>query len=611
MNDRFGVTAALQRFLDEAAVLYLDQADVEKLKAVGPDLRIGPLKKAGILTVGQAYTYPQRAMERLPGMGAGYVKEIKKAARDYISEAKKEVPLRVDPENRTPAASRLIQAVASHLKGERVSETEAWDGFVKQSADFYAVMNAFDPYREERTKSRLPEKIAKAVVQQEVNLSYFKGTPRSYQYFGIQYALYEERSLLGDEMGLGKTIQALGMMSHLYARGLKYFLVICPASVLVNWQREVEKFLSIPGYIFHGQDMEEDIHPWMEEGGIGITNFESLGRLCEAWNLVERVTPFPDLVVVDEAHYLKNPGAARTVLAGRILEKSRYALLMTGTPLENRVEEMCQLVSLIRPEFAEELKNMAAYDKATRFEEKAAPVYLRRTREDVLGELPDLIEEDAWCELSKEERSQYRLSVAAGNFMAMRQLSWEMKDPAQSVKAQRLLEICQEARENHRKVIVFSFFRNTLEKVREVLKEGAMEPINGSVPPARRQSILDAFAASEGSPYVLPCQVISGGMGLNIQSASVVVFCEPQIKPSLETQAISRAYRMGQVNSVLVFRLYAKDTVDESIRLILMDKQHIFDEYADPSAVGDESLKQEVTVNVQQLIDMEKEREAE
>ncbi len=138
-----------------------------------------------------------------------------------------------------------------------------------------------------------------------------------------------------------------------------------------------------------------------------------------------------------------------------------------------------------------------------------------------------------------------------------------------------------------------------------------MEPINGSVPPARRQSILDAFAASEGSPYVLPCQVISGGMGLNIQSASVVVFCEPQIKPSLETQAISRAYRMGQVNSVLVFRLYAKDTVDESIRLILMDKQHIFDEYADPSAVGDESLKQELTVNVQQLIDMEKEREAE
>ncbi|MBO4888216.1 MAG: DEAD/DEAH box helicase [Firmicutes bacterium] len=612
MADKYGITAALHHWLDDAAIRYLDEVDIEKLKIASPNLRLSGLQNAGITTVGKAYNYSPRSMERLPGVGADTVRQVKAAARAYIAEAKKEVPIRLDPEGRPPLDTRLIQALYAERKDSRGSAEEAWNDFLIHGAEYYTLIEQYDPYRNERqTQVDLPAEIVKAVLETPADLRYFTGTPRSYQLFGIQYSIYEKRSLLGDEMGLGKTIQALGLIAHLYAQGRNKFLVICPASVLINWQREAEKFCQIPAYIFHGQDMEQDIAPWMEKGGIGVTNFESLGKLSALWHM-EEVSPEEeqpdklfDLCVIDEAHYIKNPAATRTILAGRILKRAEYALMMTGTPLENKVDEMCQLVELIRPEFADELRKMAAYDKATQFSEKAAPVYLRRTRDDVLTELPDLIEEDAWVELTKEERNEYRKSVMAGNFMAMRQVSWEQKDPKESVKALRLREIVEEAGANKRKVIVFSFFRNTLEKVREILGEAAMEPINGSVPPAKRQAILDAFAAGtfpeedpknspdgedQSIPYVLPCQVISGGMGLNIQSASVVIFCEPQIKPSLETQAISRAYRMGQVQKVLVFRLYAKDTVDEKIREILMEKQSVFDEYADPSSVGEESL---------------------
>ena len=116
-----------------------------------------------------------------------------------------------------------------------------------------------------------------------------------------------------------------------------------------------------------------------------------------------------------------------------------------------------------------------------------------------------------------------------------------------------------------------------------------MPPINGSVPPQRRQEIIDEFDKAPAGTVLL-AQIQSGGTGLNIQSASVVVICEPQFKPSIENQAISRAYRMGQSRNVLVHRLLGDDTVDEKITQLLEQKQAMFDAFADESAVGQESL---------------------
>ena len=210
----------------------------------------------------------------------------------------------------------------------------------------------------------------------------------------------------------------------------------------------------------------------------------------------------------------------------KLLTKTEGVLYMSGTPLVNRVDEMCFLVDCLQPKIAQKLERVKNISTAEQFRQELAPVYLRRVRADVLKELPELIEKEQWCELSKKEQEIYREAVESGNLMAIRQVSWQMPELSESSKAQRLLEICETAKAEGRKVIVFSFFRNTLQKVRQLLGERCMETISGDITPARRQEIVDAFNAAEPGA-VLVSQVQAGGTGLNIQAASVIIFCEP------------------------------------------------------------------------------------
>ena len=149
-----------------------------------------------------------------------------------------------------------------------------------------------------------------------------------------------------------------------------------------------------------------------------------------------------------------------------------------------------------------------------------------------------------------------------------------------------MLEIIEEAKAEGRKVIIFSFYLDVIEKISELLGSQCTEPINGSVTPNRRQEIIDDFDNAPAGK-VLISQIIAGGTGLNIQSASVVIFCEPQLKPSIENQAIARAYRMGQARNVLVYRLLCENTIDERITEMLAEKQAIFNVFADKSVAAD------------------------
>ena len=171
-----------------------------------------------------------------------------------------------------------------------------------------------------------------------------------------------------------------------------------------------------------------------------------------------------------------------------------------------------------------------------------------------------------------------------------RRVSWAVGDLENSSKARRLKELLGEALEEERKVIVFSFFLDTIEKICAMLGDRCVGPINGSVSPQRRQELVDEFDKAPAGA-VLAAQIQSGGTGLNIQSASVIVICEPQLKPSIENQAISRAYRMGQARNVLVYRLLCENTVDEKITEMLAEKQAVFDAFADKSAIADETME--------------------
>ena len=536
----------------------------------------------------------------------------------------------------------------------------ALEDFEKNSAAFYALLEKLTGAqpRQQMIYSSIPAQLAAQIEAHPLNLSCFKGNLRAYQAFGARYILEQKKVLLGDEMGLGKTIQAIAAMAHLYAENPgSRFLIVCPASVLINWCREIVKFSNVSPYLVHGARRKETFTAWKEKGGAAVTNYENMDWVAKEIN--ERMQL--DLLVIDEAHYIKNPKALRTKRIRTLEDESERIVLMTGTPLENRVDEMCELIGFVKPDLVGEIRKYAGLRQAPAFREILASAYLRRRREDVLEELPPLTIENEWCAMTEQDREAYAAAALDRNFVSMRRVSFLQEDPRTSSKALRLAELCEQACSEGRRVVVFSYFRETIRKVVEMLGGEKTSPamnaedresdqsasaagsmtraeedsaagdsteqaeksasaaggakqagksasaagsaeqteknsrkyahmlvgeITGSTPVEERQALIDRFSDSAGGG-VLVCQIQAGGTGLNIQAASVVIFCEPQIKPSLTRQALSRVYRMGQVRTVLVFHLLCEDTVDEAVMRILDTKQMEFDLFAEESVLAD------------------------
>ena len=467
-----------------------------------------------------------------------------------------------------------------------VSAKNAWDDFTRDSITYINILESIEPETVGSGEDiyGLPEELAESVAAVELNLTGLRCSLRRYQEWGVKYAVARRRVLLGDEMGLGKTVQAIAAMVHLRNGGATHFAVVCPASVLTNWCREIEKHSDLGVIRVHGSAKTAALQKWIAEGGVAVTTYET----TSAFELDDsfRVT----MLTVDEAHYIKNPSAQRTVNVKRLCAHAERLLFMTGTALENKVEEMAVLINILNSDVAKQIQPLLSISSAPQFREAVAPVYYRRKREDVLTELPELVESLEWCDLLPEEKKVYREAINEQNFMAARRVSWHVDDLEKSSKAKRLLEIVEDAREQDRKVLIFSFFLDTVGKIAALLGESCMEPVTGSVSPARRQEIIDEFDKAPAGTSLI-AQIQSGGTGLNIQSASVVIMCEPQLKPSIENQAISRAYRMGQARSVLVYRLLCDDTIDERIMDILKQKQKEFDAFADESKAADDTLE--------------------
>ncbi|MER5551539.1 DEAD/DEAH box helicase [Streptomyces sp. NPDC002793] len=500
------------------------------------------------------------------------------------SAAVAEIRSLVDEGERSGLSGMFAQASVDLLRGTS-SDVAAWVDFELRSAEYYSVLAEISGRSpdEAAVEGFLPDDVAERVRTQHLDDTHRRVSLRGYQAFGAKFALAQRKVILGDEMGLGKTIQAIAVLSHLAAEGRNHFMVVCPASVLVNWTREVEARSALRVVVLHGPDRREAYADWQERGGVAVTTFDGL-----------RGFPAPDagrvgLLVVDEAHSVKNPKTKRSQAVALWTDRSERTLFMTGTPMENRVVEFRNLVRMLDGDVADALGERDALAGSVAFRKAVAPVYLRRNQEDVLQELPSLQQTDEWEELSASDEEAYREAVSAGNFMAMRRAAYMR--PEKSAKLDRLREIVQEAGENGQKTVVFSNFKDVLGVVREAVTAGTdgapvFGPLTGSVPAGRRQQVVDDFAGAQGSAVLL-AQIQAAGVGLNMQAASVVVICEPQIKPTIEHQAVARAHRMGQVRPVRVHRLLATGGVDERMVKMLEAKTRLFDAYARRSAVAE------------------------
>lgn len=474
-------------------------------------------------------------------------------------------------------------AIANKLEANNnLDDNIVWKSFNKNPIIFFNILEVMCPdiVGSDDKKFGLPQELAEQIEKEEVSKDGLICALKRYQEWGVKYILHQKNVLLGDEMGLGKTIQAIATMVSMRNNGATHFLVICPASVLENWVREIAKHSDLNAIKIHGRGRLNAFNKWKDSGGVAVTTYETTSILK-----FEEGESF-NLLVVDEAHYVKNPDALRTKRVTNMSLIADRLLFMTGTALENRLDEMINIISIVNQDLAEELANITT---PSVFKEKVVPVYYRRRRKDVLTELPDLQEYEEWCDLTKDETELYEDALLSGNFMQARRLSWNVPID-ESTKANRMLEIIDEAKESNRKVIVFSYFLDTLNNIAKKLGSKCVGIINGATSPKSRQEIIDKFdEAPDGS--VIVSQILSGGVGLNIQAASVVILCEPQYKPSTEQQAISRAYRMGQPRNVLVYKLLATNTIDEKMTLMLHNKQEIFDNYADESVVAMETIK--------------------
>ena len=452
--------------------------------------------------------------------------------------------------NQSSYAETIMQFYDNCTALKNVDFETILQDYKEHAIQYYTVIEKFaDIEIKDDVDEDIDISLLKQIQATPLFLESFHTELRHYQEFGTKYILHQKRVLLGDEMGLGKTIQAIAAMNHLHHKGYE---------------------------------------SWRREGGIAIINYEGLDKI-----IFDKDFPL-DMVVVDEAHFVKNKEAQRTRNTVRMIEQAEYALYMTGTAIENNVDEMCYLIECLNPSIASEVKDMKYLAKADLFRKKIAPVYLRRKRADVLMELPELTIHDEWCMMNEEEINSYHKAVETGNFMAMRRVSW---DSLNSTKAERMTELCLQALSEGKKVVIFSYFLDTLSFVSDLLLGKALPVSSGKLSLEKRQDIA----------RVLPIQIHVGGIGLNIQTAEIVILCEPQLKPSDEMQAISRIYRMGQVNHVFVYRLLAADTIDEILVKRLHDKQKIFDQFADESEMS-EQLEQFEEADIQVLIQNERKK---
>ena len=423
----------------------------------------------------------------------------------------------------------------------------------------------------------------------------FSATPYPYQSTGIDWLTdyYDNRlgMMLCDEMGLGKTIQALGLVMHALNNNASAILVVVPASLIPNWVQEVSKFL--PGVVLteHLGPSRDATPEQLDKRRFVITSYETLVNDFELFSSRNF-----DLIVADEAQAVKNHRSKRHSALGRL--RARSKLLMTGTPLENRLIELVSLVELVSPGLLgspEQFESLISDDPelARDFGKQASPLILRRRVAEVAKDLPELIEipspirpSRAWITSYNQKLSEETSLLA--KYTSLTQICCNPAlvdpsyvDPDADAKLTRLWEILKEIEDSGEdKVLIFSTYLNSMTLIQRFLsrhfRTEAILRIDGSVEPRERQRLVDEFNSTPGFG-VMVVNPSAGGVGLNITGANHVIHFNRQWNPALEAQATARAYRRGQSKPVRVHKFYYEGTIEQAIHERLIEKRKLAD----------------------------------
>ncbi|MCB1098563.1 MAG: DEAD/DEAH box helicase [Verrucomicrobiae bacterium] len=441
-----------------------------------------------------------------------------------------------------------------------------------------------------------------------------QATLRPYQIAGYRWMafLYEHRfgAVLADDMGLGKTLQTITLLAGLDAGLVGHrvkdkvpHLAVLPPSLVFNWRSEIERFLpglTVYEYTGSKRSLEE-----LRKADVVLTTYELARRDIEK---LEQESF--DVIIFDEAQAVKNIAAARAKAIRRL--NGRFRLCLTGTPLENHVGEYFAILDLALPglfgEGEDSRKALRASDTGNeRYLRRAQPFVLRRTKENVLKDLPPKVESDIYLDLDRTQKEFYLRTVAevraevaqafahkprqqAGivalsALMRLRQICVApgVIDPSiksgSAPKLDHLVEQLKELAQEGHAALVFSQFTRVLDLIEPTLKAAgiAFVRLDGQTPQKTRKKIVDQFQAEDG-PAVFLISLKAGGSGLNLTRASYVFHLDPWWNPAVERQASDRAHRIGQTNTVFINRILMRDTIEEKMMILKARKQELYDE---------------------------------
>lgn len=427
-----------------------------------------------------------------------------------------------------------------------------------------------------------------------------------YQVRGALFLACRGRSILGDDMGLGKTVQTLAAVELLAReRGIGRVLVVAPASVKYQWEAEIRRFTRRAVQVIDGgPDDRRD--QYAEPTFYRLVNYEQVVRDRDAVNAWK-----PDVVVLDEAQRIKNWESKTSKEVKKLV--SRYAMVLTGTPLENKLEELYSIVQFVDerrfgPAFQflhdhrvlDAAGNLVGYRNLDKIRRQLDAIFLRRTRAEVLGQLPPRTDNTVYVELAPEQQAPYEDQRASlgrllrKNFLTdidrkrilaclvnMRMLCDSTflfdKQTHVSPKLAEFAELVGEllAGDGH-KLVVFSQWETMTGKAAEVLDKLGVGyvTLHGGLPGKERKAVLEKFKADPECRVFLSTD--AGGTGLNLQAADTVINLELPWNPAVLEQRIARVHRMGQSNPVRVVNLVTRGTIEEHVQRTLEAKHGLF-----------------------------------
>lgn len=400
---------------------------------------------------------------------------------------------------------------------------------------------------------------------------------RPYQEEGVKFLSENTHALLGDDMGLGKTIQTIVSLKIKYERqGIFRCLIIVPNSLITNWLNEFNIWFPNTGIQYLQGNADNRLIQLERSRGFLIATYDQIRIAYENPN---RIPPF-EIVILDEAQKIKNTNSQTTLACN--LVKKKEAWLLSGTPLENNQNEILSVFSFLKRNVIR--KGMEPYE----IKEYIAPYMLRRLKKEILKDLPDLIEQDFYLDLSPEQRKEYDLVYQSRKsednlknplpvINKLKQICNFSYENLKSSKLERLIDINNELKSKEEKLIVFSQYVKSLEYIKNKINADNVFFYHGGLDKLEKDAIIKNFKNHDGHSVLL-MSIKAGSVGLNLQEASTVVLFDRNWNPAIEKQAIARAHRMGRKEPVHAIKFITRDTIEERINDLLIEKNELFED---------------------------------